>query len=216
MIKKVLNIRQQVVYQNPEFGESYRRVAGGLAWPALPEPGYLVVVAEQWARDDGLGARGLRILAEREASTVAELHRGCLEMRKLCQVESWLTDMGRRHEVNLFLRQNQNLQVRKDVYLEAAPYAREGAKLGLYAQLILELVQPGRKILVFGTDSQLTGYLLGRTAEDMREPAARYPRLAALGYAVAEMVTREPWDAAAPPPKVIRIWDRHHYGQGRR
>jgi hypothetical protein len=216
MIKKVLNIRQQVVYQNQEFKESYRRVVGGLAWPALPEPGYLVVMGENWVRDDGLNARGLRILAEREAMTIAELHRGCLELRKLCQVESWLTDMAKRQEVNLFLRQNLDLHLRKDVYLAAAAYAQKSPSLGIYAQLILELVQPGRKVLTFGPNSQLNGYLLARTAEEMREPAGKFPRLAALGYGVAEMVIREPWDPMVKRPPAVKTWDRYQWAEGRR
>ena len=210
MIKKVLNVRQEVVYQNPETGESYRRVAGAMAWPALPEPGYLVVLAESWVRDDGLKARPLMILAEQSGATLAELHRGCLELRKRCQVGNWLADMSRRQETALFLKQNREQQLQNDVYLQAAPYTREGAVLGIYAQLILDLVQPGRKVLTFG-DSQLNGYLMARTPEEMREPAVKFPRLAALGYAVAEMVMTEPVDSRRLQQPPVTCWDRHQF-----
>lgn len=217
MIKTVLNIQKELVYQNRETGESYRRVVGGLAWSALPEPGYLVVLAESWVKDDGLKARPLKILAERSAPTLAELHRSCLELRRLCQVGSWLTDLRRKQEVALFLRQNRELQLQTDVCLHPAPYTREGADLGIYAQLIMELVQPGRKVLTFGAESQLNGYLMARNPEEMREPAAKFPQLAALGYAVAELVIHEPVDRRLLQEKPVTTWDRHQFADmGRR
>lgn len=213
MIKKVLNIRQEVVYQNPELGESYRRVVGGLAWPALPEPGYLVVVAENWAKDDGLEARKLRVLVERGFNTIVEMHRTCQELRKSCKVGMWLTDMQRNQEVRLFLRQNRDLNLIEDVYLAEAPYAREAVSLGTYAQLIMELVQPGRKILQFGAESQLSGHLITRTPEEMNKSAHRFPSLAALGYAVAEIVIRQPVDPRVLIPKPITTWNRHQWAR---
>lgn len=211
MIKKLSNLSKEVVYQNPELGESYRRVVGGLAWPALPEPGYLVVVAEDWSRDDGLKARKLRILAEREAATVAEMYRSCLELRKLFHVGTWRADMENKQEVNLFLRQYLELHFNQDVYLSAAAYSRGDALLGTYAQLILELVQPGRKILRFGEASQLNSYLVTRNPEDMKKPARQFPPLAALGYAAAEIMLREP-RGAVEEVKCLTNWDVYNLG----
>jgi hypothetical protein len=214
MIKKLTNIRDETVYRDEAAGVSYRRLAGGLAWPKLPEPGYLVVVGEVWGRDDDLQARPLRILAERGENTIAGLHRACLELRKLCQVGSWLADLRQKQETGMFLRLNRELQ--QAVYLEAAPYTRQEPALSVYAQLLLELVQPGRKVLTFG-DSSLNGYLMARSPEEMREPAGRFPQLAALGYAAAQLVVQqplEPGELARLERQAVTTWDRHQWAKG--
>jgi len=205
VIKKVFNTRQEVVYQNPEMGEAYRRVVGGLAWPSPPEPGQLVVVAESWAKEPDLETRRLRILAEREFPTIAEMHRGCMEMRKSFTVGSWFTDLSARQEVTLFMRQDRE-SLEPNIYLIGAFFARAAVHLGTYGQMVLELVRSHRKILQFGDDSQLSSYLLSRTPEDMKFLARKFPPLAALGYAVAELLFIEP-DRPASRAKAVTTWN---------
>jgi hypothetical protein len=215
VIKKVLNVCQELVYVHDDLGESYRRVVGALAWPVLGKPGFLVVLAEYWVFDQGLKARPLRILVSMEKATIQDLHQGCLELRKLCQAENWLADMTKKHEVRHFFQKNRELEMQRPLSLSAAPYTREGPRLGIYLQMITDMVQVGRKILIFGDQSGLSSYLMARSKEEMEKPASDYPPLAALGYAASEMLLREPWDPRRMAQPPVTTWNPMQWVEGR-
>jgi hypothetical protein len=59
--------------------------------------------------------------------------------------------------------------------------------LEFYVQTIKELLRPERKLLHFEEESRLLGYMMSITAENMGDPAAKYPPIAALGYAVSAL-----------------------------
>lgn len=208
----MIEAQQHLAFKDTQTGELYRRIVGGLSWPAMPKPGALVVVAESWRLDQGLRARKLLVLAERQESTITELYRACLELRKLYQVDRWLADLSQKLEVQLFLREGKELMARglEPVYLRPAPYTASNPALGIYAQLILELVQQGRKVLTFGAGSNLSGLLVACGPEELQQPAGRMPLLAALGFSVAELVLHEP-GRHRQKEKPITTWDRYQW-----
>lgn len=218
MIKKVLNIRQEIVYQNPQAGESYRRVVGGLAWPALPEPGYLVVLGELWAKDEALQARPLRVLAEREGDSIEALYRLSMELRYGCVCDTWLADMNQSMALRMWRRLNQGQGMAmplRPLLLRPAPYSQGDGCLQTLFQILAMVQDPDRKVLSYGQSSKLPGYALGLDAKDMGKPAAHYPPLAALGYAVAEMVMIEPADVRRLQQLPVTCWDRYQFaGRG--
>lgn len=218
MIKKSLTIRQDVVYEHPWAGPEgksifYRRMVGGLGWPWGPEPGYLVVLAEETVRNESLKARKLWVLAERQVASIAELHQGCLELRHLFCADNWLAEVQQREAVQIFYQANRELKLATHIYLQAAHYA--GEKVALIDQLIGQLTQKSRKVLHFGKGSKLSAYLSKMTSEDFNHQVGRFPPLAALGYAVAEMVLREPADPKVLNQKPITTWDPMQWVEAR-
>ncbi|MCG2772500.1 MAG: hypothetical protein L6277_10485 [Desulfobacterales bacterium] len=102
---------------------------------------------------------------------------------------------------------HQDRDFKNRVSLRSAPFADSSPKVAAYAQMISERTQANRKILYFFEGSKLPGYLLGHTAEETDKPAANYPPLAALGYAVAELIFKEPMDLRIFNQKPITDWD---------
>lgn len=213
MLKRIITIRKEAVFLDPETRRVYRRVAGGLGWPWEPRPGYLVVMGELYAYDAGLKGRPLEILAEREAADVGELYRGCLELRRLLACDNWQADLEQGEAVRLFRKLNRQAQERGPegpgpgpVHLRRAPYSQENYRLQTLFQVLGTVQSPERKLLTYGPESRLPGLVMGLDAKDMNQPPGRHPALAALGYAVAEMIFREPWERGREP-QVISSWD---------
>lgn len=211
MIKAVKSAQgDSLLYRDEGRGVYYRRVVGGLGWPEAQQPGFLVVLAEELRPEASLQARRLRVVGELAADTLGALHKGCIGFRKLYQANVWTTDCQNCPEMSLWLRQNQALAPEATIYLtQAAPAT---AKVQMILQLLKDLMQPSRKILHFGPDGTLPGYLLALAPGDLQEQSRKYPALAALGYAVAEMVLHEPLDQGRTKPQAITTWNPYNLG----
>jgi hypothetical protein len=118
--------------------------------------------------------------------------------------------MNQKQELNLFQQQNRDPYLQSKVYLSPAPYTRQKPDLAIYVQLIGELAQPARKVLQ-GQGSQVSAYLKGLNPEQMRRPAGQFPPVAALGYAVAEIMLHEPVDERRRREPAVTSWDRHQF-----
>lgn len=209
-IEKTLGWNREIIFQNRETKQCYRRIIGGLAWPALPAPGFLVVMAEEILPNRSLNAPRLWVVAEQEAASIKDLHRYCRELRRQCQAEMWLTDTSRKQEVRLFRNYDREF-VKNPISLHAAPYSDSSPTM-IYIQIIAELTRPERKVLHFG-ESRLSGYMLSRTPEEGERPAADFPPLAALGYVCAEVVLRQPMNPKTLNQKPITEWNPFTIGQ---
>lgn len=202
MIKKAEYFAGKVVFEDPENQRVYRRVLGALGWPEPPEPGFLVVLAEGLAVEKGLSTRPLWLLAEAQGASVQELYRHCRTLGRMYQVDSWLTDLDRLEEVNWFMHlENERTPGvnRIRMYLSPAAYAGSKVTLGTLLQLVDEQCLAGRKVLTFGEGRETAARRQALAPEALSKPARNYPVLAALGYAVAEMVLNgEPEDWQAP------------------
>ena len=206
MIIKVLNTIKQVIFKVKDQEVYYRRVIGGLAWPAPPKPGWLVVIGEDLGVDQGLGTRRLKILAEAPVESIAELHLKALELRHDYQADVWMGHTKNRPEVWQWRQINARLPMHEELSLRAAPYAGE-AGLVLF-QIIDNQIMPGRKILAFGAESKLAQEFMGLKVDDLKGCVDQEPALAALGYAVAEIILQEPM-IAGKMPAVNRDWNNY-------
>jgi hypothetical protein len=202
MIKRVQGAGNQIVFENPEGPEGtavYRRIVGALAWPRPPEPGALVVLGEDLSPEPALQARRLWVLAERQCAGLGELHIGCREFRHQWAADEWIADVSREQELRLWDRLNDmpKLPRTAQVLLSPATYGGEGARVSTIIGLISEQLRTGRKTLFFGEHTRLFDLmqgLLSNPREELDRAAERYPWLAALGYAVAEMILNQPLD----------------------
>jgi hypothetical protein len=209
MIKKAEYFAGKVVFEDPENHRVYRRVVGALGWAEPPEPGFLVVLAEGLTPEKGLGTRPLWLLAEVQGATVPELYRQCRVLGRLYQVDSWLTDLERPEEVNWFMHMENERTPgvnRTQMYLSPAAYTGGTVTLGVMLQLVDEQCQVTRKVLTFGEGREVAAIRQALSPEDLSKPARNYPGMAALGYAVAELVLNgEPEDwQAAPKHKTMK------------
>lgn len=202
MIKKAEYFAGKEIFEDPENQRVYRRVVGALGWPEPPAPGFVVVLAEGLGVDPGLKTRPLWVLAEAQGATVLELHRQCRALGRLFQVFSWLTDLERPEAVNwsMHLANERTPGVnRVPMYLSPAAYTGAKVTLGVLLQLVDEQCQAARKVLTFGEGRETAARRQAISPDDLSKPARNYPVLAALGYAVAEMVLNgEPEDWQAP------------------
>ncbi|MGD0971265.1 MAG: hypothetical protein ABSA04_07695 [Desulfobaccales bacterium] len=204
-IKPIFNIRQEIIYADEANQRHYRRLIGGLAWPALPKPGFLVVLAEEVVTGPIPDTPPrLWVVAEREATSIKDMYRYCLELRYSWKTEiKWLTDVspGRKPEKDAFRNAGREFpQAPNPISLHAALYSDTSPTLGTYSQIIADLIRPECKILHFLEGSSLQGYLLTCTPEESERHAANFPPVAALGYAAAEMAVRQ------PPSQIGIIW----------
>jgi hypothetical protein len=212
-LKRVVNIKKEILFQNPDTGIFYRRVAGAVGWPWEPRPGFMVVIGERFAFDQGLQGRPLEVLAEREVDSITALHQGGLEMRKLWACDLWLADLGQEEAVRLFMKMNRNLGLDRQhplaepIRLRRAPYNQGKDRLQTLFHLLGTVQSPERKLLSYGPESKLPGYAMGLDQKDLQKPTVQFPPLAALGYAVAELILREPWSETIRSPQVVTAWD---------
>jgi len=211
MIKRLETMTKKIIFADEERGFYYRRIVGGLGWPAENKPGYLVVLGEDLVEVTALMGRRLWVLAEQEGAHLEDLHRGCLELRLRCKCDFWLADREQLVELRLFRRltQDKSLGEMVGVNLRTAPYSQAGSKLAVLAQILASVTNAERKLLTFGADSNLPAALRAVSAEDLKKEAGNFPSLAALGYAVAEMILREPADTGKWD-QVRNTWDPYN------
>lgn len=218
MIKKASYFAGKVVFEDSANQRVYRRVVGALGWPESSEPGFVVVLAEGVTQDPGLRTRPLWMLAEAKGTTVADLYRQCRALGRLYQVDSWLADLERPEEVTWFMHlENERIAGinRPPMYLAPAAYAGPKVTLGVLLQLVDEQCQVTRKVLSFGEGREVAARRLALSPEELSKPARNYPGLAALGYAVAELVLNGEPEDWQPAPKHQTLKD-YQPGQGAR
>lgn len=211
-IVKVPNTLNQPIYQVHGQEAYFRRVIGGLAWPALSKPGWLVVVGEDLGLDKGLGARRMRILAEASGEGLAELHLKALELRFNYQVEIIMAHTKDKAEVLQWRQFNSRLSMNQEISLMPAPYSGEAAQV-LY-QIIDNQIMPGRKVLSFGAESKMSQEFMNLRLEDLKGCVDQFPALAALGYAIAELVLQAP-AGRQKMPEVVREWNTYEDAERR-
>jgi hypothetical protein len=169
-------------FKDQETGAEYCRIVGGLAWPFGKEPGFLVVVGEDFVKTPGIG-RSLYVLAEREGPYLDDLIRYWQELRGQYLADPWIGDPSFKGNINFFHTAGE--RDRQGFTLLEAPYFDDPHGLSSYFQLIRSLLKSTHKVLHFVEGSILPGYLQALPPEEMMKPAPEHPPVAALGYAVA-------------------------------
>ena len=197
------------LYMDPIKNRVYRQIAGGLAWPAPPAPGFMVVMAEEGRLELESGQRVLWVLAEQEAQDLAAMYRYYREMSEEFLLRQWYGDTANRVMMHLFRGQQRQVQGEAQVPLVVlgAPYHDNPQALLFYVQTIQDLVKSSQKLLYLGENSSLPGNFLALSPEELTDKAADYPPVAALGYAVAALRIYGPAPAVAPEYQERESWN---------
>jgi hypothetical protein len=176
-------------FYDPVKPAEYRRIVGALAWPSGDLSGFIVVIAEDYHEDYGLKLRHLRLLTEFESRDIPILAKRLYDFQNTYLVKPWYGDANNEMMMKFISMFNGTLaRGKKGVYVASAPFVEDSHNLRFYANQIRRLVQPGRKTLHFGEDSQIPGRLSALTPDEVqRAGVAEYPAIAALGYAVAAL-----------------------------
>lgn len=166
----------------------YQRIAGGMMWPSLQEPGFACIVAEDWQQDEAAQAYHLRVIEEHEDRKIHDLLTWCQRQELAFPDDaplSWYADTTSRPHMEFVwaLRRSMREQGRNlSLSILPAPYVddRSEGALAFHVENIRRYRD--RDILHFLPDSALPSAL----AASVDKPAV--PAMA-LGYAVSALAT---------------------------
>jgi hypothetical protein len=213
MIDKITELDGSFHYKD-EAGNLYCRVLLGLSFPAS-NPGFAVVLAEDYYEDPTLKCRHLRALAETEESDTGRLFRQCLDLRERYWVEKIIADRTNEPMTALLRDFNKGLDGARPLYLYEAAFPDD---LRYQVSLISGVTQFNHKILHLDQCERLRGHLSGLTLEEVSQgKGGDHPAVLALGYVLAYVKShpRDPVrDRIRPIPKEEE-YDPLTFGLGR-
>ena len=164
--------------------KQYSRIVGGLAWPTLDKEGFMVVVGEEFLRDEAIDANPLHLLAEVKAKDLSIIGRLYGELTTTFFAGPWV---GNPDEKFFMHHMRESI---KGFSLIPAPHYNDPESAYHYKTLIYNLTDPQRKVLNLGDKSRLVrGFLNNLIPRDLTGKADEKPILAAMGYAVAQLST---------------------------
>ncbi len=179
-------------FTDDQTGAKYRRIVGGLAWPYGGKPGFAVVIAEDFEEDKSLTGRHLWVLNELEAPDVADLVGRCQDLRDTFQARDWFGTLRNKSMLAVLYHLQKDLGHKDRFSFSPAPHADDSQGLGYYLPVIKEHLRINRKILHFGKDSKMAGYVAQVGPEALNQDPIEYPPIAALGYALSYLVIHKP------------------------
>jgi hypothetical protein len=169
---------------NVKTEERLNRVIGGIGWPGK-NPGFLVIVAEDYEKDETSKKRHYRILAEYESQSLIDLLRRGAEFRANLCADLFYGDKKERWAMEHMRKSGFYLNV------TSAPFVDDPTAFKGYMHTIRELANPTTKRLHFGSESQLPSRLAALIPDDMMATAKvafeQYPAITALGFAVSAL-----------------------------
>ena len=169
--------------------ESYRRVAGGIAWPGR-DPGFVCVEAEDLF-ENSTKARPYVLLAEGEERALGELLKVTYELQKAWWCDDFYGEANHRPMMDFVYEFTEHPNYSDGIYIQNAPFISEPAAFRYYTDVIYNLLN--RRVLTISEDMKLSVYL-HELPPDKRTTATvtDYPAIAALGYAVSGLETYKP------------------------
>jgi len=184
-IKTPVGESKEYYYQVDPYFE-YRRIIGGIAWPA-ESAGFIVVIGEDYRKDPTLKLRHYRLLDEYEGNDIPALIKKLYDFQSIYKVQNLYGDSNNEMMMKFIFKFNQSLgQRKKGVFVSEAPFIDDNHNFKYYAPQIKKMINRATKSLHFGAHSQLPGKLSSLTAIDVdKAKISDYPPIAALGYAVA-------------------------------
>lgn len=165
----------------------YRRIAGGIGFPYGDQPGFLIVMAEDFPEDPRLKKRRIRLLTEYANDDIEKLIKSIYDYQNRYLIETWYGETDNLIMMHFIDKFNQSLsKKKKGLYINDAPFSDDPHNLRLYSHQIKNLLIPTKKALYFGDNSQIPGYLSGLSDDQVRQDQAqKHPIIAALGFLVA-------------------------------
>ena len=106
-------------FKNKETGELYRQLVGGIAWPSGANPGWAVVLGQDYLKDEVLKKYHFRILAESDFINPTDLLRRCFEYKKQFLASPWYGNTSN----TVMMDALNNLEI--NFYIEHAQFAAD-------------------------------------------------------------------------------------------
>lgn len=190
------------LWRDAQTGQTYRRVVGGLAWPATyrpdPRPGALVVLVEHRAPMPGQAARRVEVVAEFcDPDPVELLRRASLWGDLLC-CRAWVTPVNVPELALLHHYNTDRRRYRLPVLDVASPPSINGHRdFAAYDRLVERRTQ-GVKTLFFGEGGMVAREYKSRGRADALRRMEEFPLIAAFLWALAAMDMEEPLAGAQP------------------
>jgi hypothetical protein len=175
---------------------TFGRIVAGIGFPGKL-PGYCCVMAETYAKDPGLGAHIVHLLAERESDDPLELLTMAGDLKEICQAE-YLLGKPDEADTNAQIIWNQERESRSDyrrVWVTNVPLVTNDRIEAMIHQLRRRM-QPTTKTLILG-DAPILQQRLSELPLADRIPELRgkdHPAVAGAGYALM-------WFALARPSR---------------
>lgn len=182
-----LGVRRHYFFDHVNLRE-YRRIVGGIAWPAGEQSGFLCVIGESDNKDVRLRRRHLWVLSEYENDgDIDKLIKRMYDVQNRYLVDPWYGDTENVLMMQFIDRFNQKLdKKKKGIYISEAPFVGEIHNLRFYANQIKSQTVTAKKSLHFGKQSQIPGQLSGLSPDDVQAKKAEdFPIAAALGYCLS-------------------------------
>lgn len=184
-LKKIKPIRDgftgKIVWKDNAKGLIYRRLIGGIAWPApdsYTPMTHLAILAEERDEEISTGQHTVHVLYEDMAPTIEEILSLAVEKQDMLRCTDWAAPI---HESE-FIRVR---QWEKDRMRHRLPRIRLMAPPSVDFLTLHALVQARTvtcKTMFFGEDSLAASTYVSIPAEDYCRPLKRYPQLAAVLY----------------------------------
>jgi len=197
--------QQERHFEDEETRAEYRRIVGGLSWPAV-KPGFIVVVAEDLNKDPKLGVNHLRVLGEGEDSNLKELLRKCQDFGGRYRVQDFLGDAEDKGWMELLKQFNRNSKS-GTIHLRNAPLVEDPKCFNYFVMSIKNRLFSDRAFhtLHFDETSTLPSYLKElRPEEVLTATNSDHPAISALGFAVAYLNKFE-YRPPIPPLSELKI-----------
>jgi hypothetical protein len=193
-LEKKLDVPGELYWFDRETGREYGNVVGGLGWPGSKD-GCLVVAGVGLTEDTDLEAFPIQVLGETVAEDLDQLLRTALKLKDQFSIGHFYGDLENMGMMALLDEFNGDRRKRglSPLDLYSHPQDKESGRLSFYLQLIKKLTRPNRKILSFGPESILPGYLLSLSPEEASKATINnHPIIAAMGYALAVLTAWRP------------------------
>ena len=176
-------------YKDTETSALYRQITGGVAWPSGANPGWAVVLGQDYLKDEVLKKYHFRVLAESDFINPTDLLRRCFEYKKQFFAGPWYGNTGNTVMMDVLNSMDINY------YIDGAPFADDQNSFQYYVSQVRECTMPSKKFLHFGKQSKLPGHLMGLPMQRVSHTKAQdYPAVLSLGYALTGAVTYDPED----------------------
>lgn len=193
-IEKIEDREENIWFEDKDTKKKFVRVIGGLGWPGV-NPGFALVVGEDFDEDSSLKVRRLRVLAEAENKSLEILFQKSLELRGRYCVQDFYANTEDKPLMKILYYYNQDLKNTPSLSLCLASFPED---LGYHMRIVEEYLVKGKRILHFEEESILPSYLLELSPEEaIRGSVYDYPAIAALGYVVSYLKSH-PWKRKKP------------------
>ncbi len=182
--EKKLDAAGKAFWRDPQ-GVEYGLVVAGIGWPSV-KPGYLVVGGVLALEDVELEGHRIQILDEGEDPDLSGLFRLALKAKNEFATDRIYAypDPAFNEMIRLFNRD----RAAKGLYplsFRDTEMKGESEKILAIVSLVTRLTRSSRKLLTFGPDSKLRGYLTSISPEEANaDDIFDHPPVAALGAAL--------------------------------